>query len=144
MHVKRLLYEHRLTTAACPASLNQRSSVWLICRARRTNGTDSGFLLITRRSVVRIRSPLLRVNQSPVPKGMLREALVFRFPKERSREPGAQRLIFPPTGTLREMEEFLTRLCTLGVNRSSPGTSKSKVSLSLAKAIDGYLKFNGI
>jgi integrase/recombinase XerD len=39
------------------------------------------------------------------------------------------------------MEEFLTRLCTLGVNRSSPGTSKSKVSLSLAKAIDGFLKF---
>jgi len=27
------------------------------------------------------------------------------------------------------------------VNRSSPGTSKSKVSLSLAKAIDGFLKF---
>jgi len=26
---------------------------------RRTNGTDSGFLLITRRSVVRIHSPLL-------------------------------------------------------------------------------------
>jgi hypothetical protein len=72
---------------------------------------------------------------------MLREALVFRFPKERSREPGAQRLIFPPTGTLREMEEFLTRLCTLGVDRSSLCTSKSKVSLSLAKAIDGYLKF---
>jgi integrase/recombinase XerD len=32
------------------------------------------------------------------------------------------------------MEEFL-------MNRSSPGTSKSKVSLSLAKAIDGFLKF---
>ena len=27
------------------------------------------------------------------------------------------------------------------MNRSSPGTSKSKVSLSLAKAIDGFLKF---
>ncbi|GIV65508.1 MAG: hypothetical protein KatS3mg046_768 [Bellilinea sp.] len=33
-----------------------------------------------------------------------------------------------------KMEEFL-------MNRSSPGTSKSKVSLSLAKAIDGFLKF---
>jgi integrase/recombinase XerD len=32
------------------------------------------------------------------------------------------------------MEEFL-------MNRSSPGTSKSKVSLTLVKAIDGYLKF---
>jgi len=32
------------------------------------------------------------------------------------------------------MEEFL-------MNRSSPGTSKSKVSLSLAKAIEGFLKF---
>jgi len=27
------------------------------------------------------------------------------------------------------------------MNRSSPGMSKSKVSLSLAKAIDGFLKF---
>lgn len=27
------------------------------------------------------------------------------------------------------------------MNRSSPGTSKAKVSLSLAKAIDGFLKF---
>jgi len=27
------------------------------------------------------------------------------------------------------------------VNYSSPGTSKSKVSLSLSKAIDGFLKF---
>ena len=33
-----------------------------------------------------------------------------------------------------KMEEFL-------INRSSPGTSKSKVSLSVAKAIDGFLKF---
>jgi hypothetical protein len=27
------------------ASKNQRSPVWLICRTRRTNGTDSEFLL---------------------------------------------------------------------------------------------------
>jgi len=32
------------------------------------------------------------------------------------------------------MEEIL-------MNRSSPGTAKSKVSLSLSKAIDGFLKF---
>jgi len=28
------------------------------------------------------------------------------------------------------------------MNRSSPGTTKSKVALSLSKAIDGFLKFN--
>jgi len=39
------------------------------------------------------------------------------------------------------MEEFLAQLCAFDVNRSSRGTSKSKVSLSLAKAIDGFLKF---
>jgi len=53
MHTrKRDTYAHQLTTAACRASKNQRSSVWLICRNRCTNGTDSGELLITRRSAV--------------------------------------------------------------------------------------------
>ena len=33
-----------------------------------------------------------------------------------------------------KLEEFLTRLCTFGVNRSSPG-------LSIVKSIDGFLKF---
>jgi len=34
--------------AECRASNNQRSPVWLICRTRRTNGTDSGALLTPR------------------------------------------------------------------------------------------------
>src|SRR5690606_7544624 len=71
--------------------------------------------LITRRSEVRILSPLLKSNQSPSGSGF---SLAWRTAVD----------IFP------KMEEFL-------MNRSSPGTSKSKVALSLAKAIDGFLKF---
>ena len=40
-----------------------------------------------------------------------------------------------------KMEKFRVSKKTEALNRSSPGTSKSKVSLSLAKAIDGFLKF---
>ncbi|TDA67664.1 MAG: hypothetical protein D9V45_02020 [Chloroflexi bacterium] len=79
------------------------------------NAPKPGKSLITRRSVVRIHSPLLKSNQSPSGSGF---SLAWRTAVD----------IFP------KMEEFL-------MNRSSPGTSKSKVSLSLAKAIDGFLKF---
>ena len=77
----------------------------------------------------RIHSPLLKSNQSPSGSGFS----LPNVPQSRARRTAVD--IFP------EMEEFLTRLCTFGVNRSSPGTSKSKVSLSLSKAIDGFLKF---
>ena len=71
--------------------------------------------LITRRSVVRIHSPLLRVNQSPSGSGfsLARRTAVDIFPK---------------------MEEFL-------MNRSTPGSTKQNSSLSLVKSIDGFLKF---
>jgi hypothetical protein len=37
------------------------------------------------------------------------------------------------------MEEFPTRLCTFGVNRSTPGSSRDAL-LSISKSIDGFLK----
>jgi hypothetical protein len=72
--------------------------------------------------VVRIHSPLLKANQSPTDSG-------FSLPKgPQSRARRAAVDIFPQT------EEFLTHLCTFGVNRSTPG-------LLISKSIDGFLKF---
>jgi hypothetical protein len=75
-----------------------------------------------------IHSPLLEANplqgassQSPSGSG-------FSLPKgPQTRAWRTAVDIFP------KMEEFL-------MNRSSPGTSKSKIQLSLQKAIDGFLK----
>src|SRR5665648_332503 len=93
-----------------------------LCSLEHKCGTDSGSLLIPLRALWNpevsgglkpVQSPLLRVNQSPVPKGMLRKALVFLLARRTAVD------IFPPKRTIRENGGISNTKCAYGVNRSS-------------------------